>query len=237
MKQIMFLLALFLSLNAFSQQYYSSIEAFLSNICPNHSLTFFEKSRIVWDTTNRDSIKIYHTTSLFEFTYYLTDIGGEFELFGKRYRIGIDHLNKSLVLPFGVFNLYPESAEVYGIKVRNRAYIVISGFSDIVAEQKSDVVIFNIFDITDENVEYYIMRSSMGDYRNIGDFNNDGILDFIVTKKLWNEDCIVTFYTLYDNNFIVYSDGHDWVYSTELHKTGRGFIQIGGYWFNGLQTK
>ncbi|MBL7787219.1 MAG: hypothetical protein JNM36_15035 [Chitinophagales bacterium] len=173
----------------------------------------------------------YISDSLF-FTHQTYGDDGTISFMGKTYRMGKDCLNHNFVSTIPTDMVTTEAAEVYDFWVANRHYVTISAFSAIVAEQKDDVVIFNLFDVTDsQDVKYYTLRSTSGESCNLGDFNHDGVLDFIRVKKSWDNTYYLTLYSLRNDDFVVYEDNLGWIYHVVLQETPKGLQKISGHWF------
>lgn len=214
--------------------YYTGSCDFIEKTTTNAIVINTQKSEYTSIVQN-NLTKFYHTTSTFKFMHYTLPRKGAgiIALLDKEYSIGKDCLNYNPLSGHYTFDISEEDVEVYDFTIANKHYVVISAFSSLVAEQKDDVVIFNIFEVTNpDDVKYYMMRSTNGASCNIGDFNNDGVLDFISAKKAWNNEYTLTLYTLRNNDFVVYEDSHNWIYSTTLTETAEGFSVLCGHWFN-----
>ena len=145
--------------------------------------------------------------------------GGGFDVLGKRFLLGKDHSNKGAYMSptHPGFNIDTNLAKVYSLVLKSgKKYLLImsSGKAEYEMGSNQIIVLYSLFDVTDAAApRYYMLRSRYGCINNIGDFNNDGKLDFIeleykndVSDKENEQGFRLKALTLVNDDFVAMTD-------------------------------
>lgn len=174
---------------------------------------------------------------------YVEHIGknGYFVLNGQKFELTA-HLNKNITLTPSRAgrNMNLLNGKGYVFQLQNKKYVcfVAGGLAEYQIGTNQRITFFAIFDITDtNNIKYFMLRGIYGCIQNIGDFNNDGILDFLHVQynneELRKEEKVcnkfqMTLLTLDNDNFIpILSNGTPLkgFYETDCQENGKSELR------------
>jgi hypothetical protein len=126
---------------------------------------------------------------------------GYFIVYGKK--IGV----KGLYEEDFACDLDINSFKVFSTFYKNKNYILLTGINNG-SGTSTNSVICHLFDVSDvKDIKYYPLWSKNGGENCFGDFNHDGVLDFLKIRSMSEKDVFkITLTSMSDAGFVAFDD-------------------------------